>query len=71
MEAGADGTPDNISPVNRDPLAGEVKGIMEFGIMEFGPSALEKNEVALLLSFFSALLLIQILVLVLKLRGAE
>lgn len=71
MEAGADGAPDNISPVNRDPLAREVKGIMEFGIMEFGPSALEKNKVALLLSFFSALLLIQILVLVLKLRGAE
>lgn len=42
------------------PLAGKVKGIMEFGIMEFGPSALEKKEVTLLLFFFSALLLIQI-----------
>lgn len=51
--------PDNISPVNRDPLDschwwGKVKGVMEFG-----PSALEKKELALRLRFFSALFLIQ------------
>lgn len=34
---------------------------MEFGIVEFGPSAVEKKEAALLIYiFFSALLLIQI-----------
>lgn len=55
VEVGADGTADNTSPVNRDPLdschwQGKWKGIMEFGIMEFGPSApsaLEKKEVVL------------------------